>query len=197
MRPHQIWWTFKEVWTAPSGQWIWLAQDISVPATVRGITDPANHDAIEFREQRSGRVIHVAVSFDGELNFRLSEGRYDVHHGAVHTSVAVLLGAIFLRDLRPEHFLDFKVTAQSSLENEVVVRLEASSAGDREFSLRSDNLAVSDPAVQNIHLTAGDKKEVGWRAHMLSAETTCVAVVIPDGEMNEHAEVTGANAPHK
>ena len=55
-------------------------QDISVPATVRGITDPANHEAIEFWEKRSGQLIHVAASSDGEFNVRLPEGHYDVHH---------------------------------------------------------------------------------------------------------------------
>ena len=32
--PTQICWTYKEVWTQPVGQWIWLMQDIAVPASV-------------------------------------------------------------------------------------------------------------------------------------------------------------------
>jgi hypothetical protein len=79
--PTQICWTYKEVWTAPVGQWIWLMQDISVPATVRGTSDPANHHAIEFREERSGQMIQVAAALDGEFNVRLPEGQYNVHHG--------------------------------------------------------------------------------------------------------------------
>ena len=38
--PTQICWTYKEVWTAPVGQWIWLMQDIAVPATVKGVGCP-------------------------------------------------------------------------------------------------------------------------------------------------------------
>jgi hypothetical protein len=154
--PTQICWTYKEVWTAPVGQWIWLMQDISVPATIRGSTDPANHDAIEFREVRSGQRIHAATSSDGEFNARLPEGHYDVHHGVTHTSVTVLPGGVYSLDLRPEHFLDFKVASQAASKNDIVVRLEASGAGDHAFSIRSDNLALSDAAVQNIHLT-------GWQ----------------------------------
>ena len=33
--PTQICWTYKEVWSQPVGQWIWLMQDVAVPATVQ------------------------------------------------------------------------------------------------------------------------------------------------------------------
>jgi Glycosyl hydrolase family 9/Cellulase N-terminal ig-like domain len=194
--PTQICWTYKEVWTAPVGQWIWLMQDISVPATVRGFTDPANHDAIEFQEEKSGHLTQVAASSDVEFNVRLPEGRYGVHQGAVHTRVKVLPGGIYSLDLRPDHFLDFEITSRPAPKNDIVVRVEASGAGEHTFSIRSDNLVLSDPAVQNVHLTRGSKQQVVWRAHLVSPETPWVAVVIPDGEMNERAEVTGANLPN-
>jgi hypothetical protein len=172
-------------------------QDISVPATAQGITDPANHDPIEFREGRSGQLIHVAASSDGDFNVRLPEGHYEVHHGTAHTSVTVLSGGIYTLDLRPEHFLDFKVTSEPAPKNEIVVRVQASGAGDHAFSIRSDNLVMSNPAVQKVHLTAGSKNEVVWRSHLISPETPWVAVIVPDGEMNERAEVTGASTPHQ
>lgn len=195
--PTQICWTYKEVWTAPVGQWIWLMQDLSVPATVRGITDPTNHDAIQFRNERSGQMIHAASPVDGEFNVRVPEGQYDVQQGTAHTSVTVLPGGIYSLDLRPEHFLDFKVSSNPGPKNDIVVRLQASGAGDHTFSIRSDNLVVSDAAVQTIHLTRGMEKEVVWHAHVVSAQTPWVAVIIPDGALNERAEVTGANLAHK
>jgi hypothetical protein len=195
--PTQICWTYKEVWTAPVGQWIWLMQDISVPATIRGITDPATHDAIEFREEREGQLIHVPASSDGEFKTRLPQGHYDVHHGSAHTSMTVLPGGMYSLDLRLQHFLDFKVTYQSVPNNDIIVRLEASGEGDHAFSIRSENLVLSDSAVQKVHLTAGSNKEVLWRAHVVSPEAPWVAVVVPDGELNERAEVTGASMPHK
>jgi hypothetical protein len=56
---------------------------------------------------------------------------------------------------------------------------------------------MSNPAVQKVHLTAGSKNEVVWRSHLISPETPWVAVIVPDGEMNERAEVTGASTPHQ
>jgi hypothetical protein len=36
--PNQICWTYKEVWTQPAGEWIWLMSDLSGPGIVRGTT---------------------------------------------------------------------------------------------------------------------------------------------------------------
>jgi hypothetical protein len=142
-------------------------------------------------------LTHVAASSDGEFNVRLPEGQYDVHHGTAHASVTVLPGGIYSLDLRPEHSLYFKVTSQPASKNDIVVRLEASGAGDHAFSIRSDNLAVSDPTLQNVHLTPGIKKEVVWHAHVVSSKTPWVGVIVPDGELNERTEITGTNMPPK
>jgi len=146
--PTQICWTYKEVWTAPVGQCIWLMQDISVPATIRGTSDPANHAAIEFREERSVQSIQVAAALEGEFNVRLPEGQYNVHHGTAHTTVTVLPGGIYSLDLRPERFLDFTVTFQPAPNSGIVVRLEASGAGaltetTSRFTASSSNITRS------------------------------------------------------
>ncbi len=54
--PNQICWTYKEVWTQPVGQWIWLMEDISVPAMVRGMADRSSHEQVEFRDPKRGQV---------------------------------------------------------------------------------------------------------------------------------------------
>ncbi len=77
--PTQICWTYKEVWTQPVGQWIWLMQDVSVPATVRGTADPASHEPVEFREQKSGQVTTTTlIPMGGEFSIHLPEGHYEV-----------------------------------------------------------------------------------------------------------------------
>src|ERR1700722_12345051 len=91
--PTQICWTYKEVWSQPVGQWIWLMQDISVPATVRGTASSASHEPVEFLEQKSGQVTTATPALmDGEFNIHLPEGHYEVRQGSVHTSVTVLPG---------------------------------------------------------------------------------------------------------
>jgi hypothetical protein len=193
--PTQICWTYKEVWTAPVGQWIWLMDDLSVPATVRGLIDPANREPIEFREEKSGQLISVPSAAGNEFSVHLPQGRYVVQHGPDHTSLTVLLGTTYSLDLRANQVLDFKVSFDATDHNEIVIRTLANGAGDHTFSIRSDNLVLSGAMTQNVHLSGGTQKEIVWHAHVVSTETPWVALVIPDGELSKQAEVTGVSAP--
>jgi hypothetical protein len=191
--PTQICWTYKEVWTQPVGQWIWLMEDISVPATIRVRANPASHDTVEFREQKSGQVTTTAASSrDGEFNLHLPEGRYDVHEGSAHTSLTVLPGGFYDVDLRPDRLLDFKVTSQNSGRNEIVLRVSAEGAGGHTFTIRTDNLTLKESSSQELTLTNGNSREVVWHAHVNSAKTPWVAVVVPDGTLSQHREITGS-----
>jgi hypothetical protein len=192
--PTQICWTYKEVWTAPVGQWIWLMDDLSVPATVRGLIDPGNREPIEFREEKSGKLISVFSSAGSEFSARLPEGRYVVQQGSDHTSLTVLPGTTYSLDLRANNVLDFKISFDATAKNEIVIHALAVGAGDHTFSIRSDNLVLLGPATQRVHLSAGAQKEIVWHAHVMSTEMPWVALVIPDGDLSKRAEVTAASA---
>ncbi len=194
--PNQICWTYKEVWTQPVGQWIWLMQDISVPATVLGTANPANHEPVEFREQKSGQAtIAIPSPIDGEFKIHLPEGHYDARQGPAHSSLTVLPGESYNLDLRGDHVVNFKVSFQDLGHNQVILRVSAAGAGQHSFLMRSDNLVLNEPAKQEIDLTSGNARETVWHARMVSAQTPWVAVVIPDGKLNERLEVTGAEIP--
>ncbi|HEX4784669.1 MAG TPA: glycoside hydrolase family 9 protein [Candidatus Sulfotelmatobacter sp.] len=200
--PTQICWTYKEVWTQPVGQWIWLMDDISVPATVRVRANPAIHDTVEFREQKSGHGTTAgANSRDGEFNLHLPEGRYDVRQGLAHTSLTVLPGGFYDVDLRPDRLLDFKVTSQDSSHNEIVLRVSAQGSGRHTFTIRTDNLTLKESSSQELALTNENPREVVWHARVNSVKTPWVVVVIPDGTLSQRREITGseiptADAPH-
>ncbi len=190
--PTQICWTYKEVWTQPVGQWIWLMEDISVPATVRGTADPASHDVVEFRELRTGHITTPPLSSrDGEFSVRLPEGHYGVRQGSVHTSVTILPGGFYDVDLRPDRVFDFKVISRNLGDNELELRVSVEGAGHHTFTMRSDNLMLKEPTRQEINLTSTGAGEIVWHAHVGSARTPWVAVVIPDGALSERREVTG------
>ena len=189
--PTQICWTYKEVWTAPVGQWIWLMQDISVPAAVRGWADPASHDPIEFREQKSGEVTTaIPTPMSSEFNIHLPEGRYDARQGQAHTSLTVLPGESYDVDLRPDHVIDFKVTSQDAGHDEVVLRISAEGSGRHSFTMRSDNLVLREREKQEIDLTSGVHEAV-WHVRVVSSKTPWVAVLIPDGAFDKRREITG------
>jgi len=190
--PNQICWTYKEVWTQPVGQWIWLMRDISVPATVRGMTNLGSHEPVEFREQKSGQVTTATSSPLGEFDVRLPEGHYEVRQGPAHTTITVLPGGFQDVDLRADHVLDFKVTYQDLGHDEVALQVSAEGAGRHTFTLRSDNLTLKEASQQEIDLTSGHAREAVWHAHVVSSNTPWVAVVIPDGSLSERRELTGS-----
>src|ERR1700756_5143068 len=75
--PTQICWTYREVWTQPVGEWIWLMQDLHGAAVVEGDADVASREGVEFRDQRTGRVTEVAVdAATGKFRAQLPQGRY-------------------------------------------------------------------------------------------------------------------------
>ena len=190
--PTQICWTYKEVWTQPVGQWIWLMQDIAVAAAVRGLADPARHESVEFREQASGQPTPVAsIASDGEFDLHLPEGHYDVRQGAAHTTITVLPGGLYHLDLRREHVRDFKVVSQDLGHNQVVLRASAEGAGSYTFAVRADSLILHEPALQKIDLTSGNVQSLIWHADVVSGETPWVAVLIPDGSLSDRREITG------
>ena len=191
--PTQICWTYKEVWTQPVGQWTWLMDDISVPATVRGTSSNASHEPIEFQEQKSGRLTTATPSPDGKFNIHLPEGHYDVRQGSAHTSVTVLPGGFYNVDLRSDRVLDFKVTSQDLGHDDVILRVSAEGAGRHTFALRIDNLTLSEPGKQDVDLTTGVVRETAWHAHVISPQTPWVAVVVPDDTLSQRREVTGSN----
>jgi hypothetical protein len=195
--PTQICWTYKEVWTQPVGQWIWLMQDVAVPATVRGRANPASHEPVEFREQKSGQVTTATASpLAGEFDLHLPEGHYEVRQGSAHTSVTVLPGGVYDVDLRRDRVLDFKVTFQDLGHQEAVLRVSAEGAGRHTFTIRSDNLTLREKEEQEIDLTTGNIREAVWHVHVVSPDTPWVALVIPDGTLSDRREVTGAETPH-
>jgi len=189
--PHQICWTYKEVWTQPVGQWIWLMEDISVPAMVRGMADRSRHEPVEFRDAKGVLVATVNPSSSGEFQLHLPEGRYDVRQGSEHSSLTVLPGGSYDIDLSADRVLDFKVTSQNVGQADVEIQVLAEGAGRHTFQLRSDNLVVKEPVKKEIDLTPGSVQKVVWHARLGSRLTPWVAVVLPDDNLSKKLEASG------
>jgi hypothetical protein len=193
--PNQNCWTYKEVWVQPVGQWIWLMEDLGVPASARGTANPTGHP-VQFREQKTGQVTSVVPDrTNGGFSVHLPEGRYEVKQGKARTSLTVLPGGTYEVELRSDRFLDFKVTSRDLGNHEVELWVSAEGAGRHSFALRADNLAVTEPGKREIALASGGVQEAVWRAHIVSPKTPWVAVVIPDDTLGQRRELTGAETP--
>ena len=190
--PTQICWTYKEVWTQPVGEWIWLMQDLHGAPVIEGMVDGSSGEAIEFRERKTGRVTQVAVNAaDGKFRTTLPQGSYTAQHGAAHTTVTALSGGIYHLELRGDRVFDFKLTAETTAANEVTLRIHAEGAGAHTLEIRGGNLQLKEAGTQNIELRPGHDVDLVSHGRIVMAGTPWVVVVIPDGALGAHREVTG------
>jgi hypothetical protein len=188
--PTQICWTYKEVWSQPAGEWIWLMNDLNGPAVVRGITDTDSHGPIEFRDDHSGITKFVAPSGNA-FRILLPQGRYTVRQGTARSTFTALSGGSYQIDLRREKAVDYSVTTETDASGDIVLRVSARGTGRHTFSLRVDNLELKETPQQTATLTTEKIGTVTWHAHVLSADTPWVAVVIADNALATRREVTG------
>ncbi|MGD0802308.1 MAG: glycoside hydrolase family 9 protein, partial [Terracidiphilus sp.] len=63
--PTQICWTYKEVWTQPVGEWIWLMRDLSGPAVIEGEVDPGGSAPVQIVDQTAKTVRTAALEEPG------------------------------------------------------------------------------------------------------------------------------------
>jgi hypothetical protein len=159
---------------------------------IDGDVDRESSEPIEFREEKSGRVIQVAVNAgDGKFRTTLPQGRYTVQHGAAHTSVAALSGGIYHLELRGDRAFNLQVMAETTVANEVTLHIHAEGAGAHTLEIKGSNLQFKEAGTQKIELRAGHDAELVRHGRIVATGTPWVVVVIPDGVLSAHQEVTG------
>lgn len=189
--PDQICWTYKEVWTQPAGEWIWLMRDLSGPAVVRGVADAGSSGTVDFHNEATHQTVRAPVASDGTFRAELPQGRYRVTHGTAATSLAALAGGTYSVDLRSDHAVAFSASSTTADRNSIVLQINANGAGKHTFALRADNLDISDPPTASVDLRAHGQQTIAWHAHVVNPSTPWVAVIIRDGSLSDHAELTG------
>ena len=194
--PMQICWTYKEVWTQPVGEWIWLMQDLHGAPVVEGDADASARQPIEFRDLRTGRMTQVTADpASGKFRVQIPQGGYSVRQGTAHTTLTALSGGVYHLELRPSRVFDFKATAETTHANEVTLNIHAEGAGVHTLEVKTYNLDFPEPGTQTIEPRPGLDIELVRHGHIITSGVPWVIVVIPDGSLNEHRELSGTTAP--
>jgi len=195
--PTQICWTYKEVWTQPVGEWIWLMDDLSGPAVVEGVADSASRSPVQLVDEKTGRVRTAAwEKTAGHFRVVAPQGHYTIRQGAEHTSLLALSAGSYRVDLRKGNAVNMTAQVRTAGPQDVVVQLEAEGSGTHRFTLRADNLSLREPAEQEVRLERGRKEAVTWHARITNVRTPWVGVVVQDGDMEKRTEVTGVATEH-
>jgi hypothetical protein len=196
--PHQICWTYKEVWSQPVGEWIWLMQDLHGAPVIEGQADAQSQASVEFRETKTGRVTQVGVNAaDGKFRTQLPQGTYEVHQGAAHTTLTVLSGGVYHLEMRKDRAFAFRVSAETTKTKQVKLHVHAEGAGTHTLDIRVNNVQFKEAGTQKIELAPGHYVDLVREGSVVDAGTPWVVVVIPDGMLNEHQEVSGVESIQK
>ncbi|MGA7255890.1 MAG: glycoside hydrolase family 9 protein [Terracidiphilus sp.] len=195
--PAQICWTYKEVWTQPVGEWIWLMHDLSGPAVVEGVADSTSRSPVQLVDEKTGHVLAAAwEGSPGHFRAVVPQGRYTVRQGAEHTSLAVLSAGYYRTDLRKGNAVEATARVQIEGPQNLIVQLEAEGTGPHRFTLRADNLQLSEPAEQETRLEQGHKHAIIWHARIANVRTPWVGVIVQDGDVEKRIELTGMAPGH-
>ena len=188
--PTQICWTYKEVWTQPVGEWIWLMRDLSGPAVVSGVIDKTNRQPIEFHDEHTG-LTKMVYPDRGAFRVLLPQGRYSVRQGPARITLSAISGGTYAIDLRRDKAVDYTVATETEPSGDIILRITAHGIGLHTFSIRADNLDLTEGPQQSANLIPGKAGEIVWHAHIASTETPWVVVVIADHTLADRQEVTG------
>ncbi|HVW95206.1 MAG TPA: glycoside hydrolase family 9 protein [Mucilaginibacter sp.] len=185
--PVQAMWTYKEIWVHPVSRWVWLLDDVGGLAMVTGKAG----GKVTFKAEGSSQAVTVDPDHSGHYKVMLPQGRYTVTCDGNSCLKTFLPGSDYTLDFDDAHYLDYTISAQTSPDGKVIIRLNAKGTGTHQLTIRTDNLTLTNP-VKTIRPGKNTPVSVEWQARITSANTPWVAVVIPDGNINDRKEVRGA-----
>ena len=94
-------------------------------------------------------------------------------------------------DLRRDHILKFDVSIDTTSGNNLMLRIRGEGSGIHTFAIKTDNLELREPGLEHMELHRNTSSEFVLHAHIISPDTPWVAVVIPDGCVDLHREISG------
>jgi hypothetical protein len=97
-------------------------------------------------------------------------------------------------DLRRGHAVTFAASSESAKPESVILRATVDGTGRHTFSVRADNLDLSSPESVSVDLGNHGSRTVAWHARVLDKSSPWVAVILRDGSLDGHAELSGVAA---
>ncbi len=185
--PVQSTWTYKEVWVHPAARWIWLLKDLLGAATVEGHAI----STIIFKDMLSGKEIKAVPNSNQQFHIIVPEGDYKIFFNGDEQAKTFLPGTDYDLDLRPQHALNFTSDISFNKKDELIIKVGVRGTGNHRFTIKADNLKFTE-TIKEVTLKQGELKTIEWRAKIASTDEPWVALIIPDNDMQQRKEISGA-----
>jgi hypothetical protein len=185
--PVQSMWTYKEIWSHPVSNWIWLLKDIEGDAIVDGDAG----SPVNFKEVTTQKIITAYPDkATGKFKVNIPEGKYIITSNGGHQTLTAMPGAIYHLECRTSYMLNYEVTKQVSADGDVNIKLTTQGNGKHTFTIRTDNISLSSTA-KKLELS-GTPESFEWHGHVTAKDEPWVAVIVPDDNLSARKEVRGA-----
>jgi hypothetical protein len=185
--PVQSTWTYKEVWTHPVTQWIWLMRDLEGPAIVKGKTE----GIVEFKNLASGKLDTFNPDSLGQFTAILPQGKYSVKSNSLEQKTTLLPAGDYIMDFHPKNACNFDVSKLSSENGVVTIVAKVQGSGSHQFTIRSNNLTIQGRS-KKAEMKSGKISTLKWQCKINSIDEPWVVVIVPDNDLSNKKELTGS-----
>ena len=150
--------------------------------------------------RETGKVTDATVDqANGTLSRRHSQGQYTVESGAVRTSLTALSAGSYQLDLRREKAVDFSAGSKGLNSTEVLLQVAAEGMGAHTFTVASSNLELTwtrVPSQVGLRRAQQERNHLACARHR-SSIALGLRSYLPDGQLNQHQELTGIACSNK
>jgi hypothetical protein len=95
------------------------------------------------------------------------------------------------KDLWSDNPVNFEVSKVTSGKGKIKITARIQGNGSHKFTIRTSNLTIDGPARQ-VNLKSGGKVTLEWQGKTDSVDEPWIAVIVPDNDLTNHKELTGA-----
>lgn len=173
--------TYKEVWIHVPLRWLWLCADTFGTAEVKGVL--SGDKEILFCNTVTGKKFRIVSEETGAFSAVLPAGRYEVSYQGT-TRKMELVPAKCYQIKMPFAALEAVTERQGDA---LCVTLKTSGMGKLPLSVRSENVKWDAPSEIKLGET------VTFTGRILDACRPYLAVIVPDGDLDNKIEIFGNN----
>ena len=170
--------TYKEVWVAAPGKWLWMMADEYMPAKITAAFPGEGARTVHFRNKVTGAEYDFALQ-GGILTCELTAGQYEMSCGCQHRDLTVVAGGKYNVQTPLASFTAEKEILNG---NRVRITVKGVGCGTAELELRVRNLKV-DTFKKTVKLGCPDG--VCFECEVEDVAEAWAAAIIPNGNMDE------------
>lgn len=176
--------TYKEVWVAAPGKWLWMMSDEYMPARINAVFSGGGSGSVYFMNKVTGAEYSFPLD-GGILNCELAAGIYEMKAGDQRRELTVVAGGKY--NIKTP-LASYAIEKESPGGNKVRITVKGSGSGRSELELRLRNLKAG---TLKKAVDLGSTEGVSFDCEILDTNEAWAAAVIPGGDTTEAVSVIG------